>query len=146
MVKKLTILLAILVASVACGGESSSGSGQTLLVTDGSAERRYSVEELEKLASAEAQFAGVTYVGVPLTLLLSDAGLDPSGAAAVKATASDGFTANYGPNLIARPDTLVAYAQTDGPLSDDDGAFRMVLPDQEGKMNPRHLVELRIIP
>ena len=47
---------------------------------------------------------------------------------------------------FSREDTLVAYARVDGPLAEDEGAFRMVLPDQEGKMNPRQLVEIIAIP
>jgi hypothetical protein len=60
--------------------------------------------------------------------------------------ASDGFTANYESALFSREDTLVAYATVDGPLGEEDGAFRMVLPNQEGKMNPRDLVEIIAIP
>jgi hypothetical protein len=54
----------------------------------------------------------------------------------------DGFTQLR----IHREDTLVAYARVDGPLGEDEGSFRMVLPDQEGKMNPRELVEIIAIP
>jgi hypothetical protein len=64
----------------------------------------------------------------------------------VKATAVDGFSANYEPALFNKEDTLVAYARADGPLAEDEGPFRMVLPDQEGKLNPRQLVEIRAIP
>ena len=72
--------------------------------------------------------------------------LTPTALTAVKAVASDGFTANYESALYAREDTLVAYARVDGPLGEDEGTFRMVLPDQEGKMNPRQLVEIIAIP
>jgi len=85
-------------------------------------------------------------VGVPLTVLLQDAGIDPAALKIVKAVAVDGFSANYESALFAREDTLVAYARADGPLGDDEGSFRMVLPDQEGKLNPRELVEIIAIP
>jgi hypothetical protein len=81
-----------------------------------------------------------------LTALLQDAGCDPQAAKGVKAIASDGFTVNYGPDLFLLPNTLVAYAQVDGPLSADDGTFRMVLPDQEGKLNVRMLATLQVVP
>ena len=93
----------------------------------------------------QAAFREVTYSGVPLSLLLADAGFDPSTLKAVKATAADGFSVNYDPELVNRPDTLVAYGRVDGPLGEDEGTFRMVLPDQEGKLNPRDLVELTVI-
>jgi hypothetical protein len=81
-----------------------------------------------------------------LTALLEDAGIDPTALTAVKAVASDGFTANYESALYSREDTLVAYATLDGPLGEEDGTFRMVLPDQQGKLNPRQLIEIIAIP
>jgi DMSO/TMAO reductase YedYZ molybdopterin-dependent catalytic subunit len=116
------------------------------MVTDGTNEQSYSVDDLKALGAEEAAFQEVTYTGVPLRLLLEDAGFDPASVSAVKATAADGFSANYDPELVNRPDTLVAYARADGPLAEEDGTFRMVLPDQEGKLNPRDLVELRVYP
>ncbi len=83
-------------------------------------------------------------MGVPLASLLQDAGFDPAAVSAVKATASDGFTVNYERDLVNKIDTIVAYSTADGYMTDDDGSFRMVLPGQEGKLNPRHLVELRV--
>jgi DMSO/TMAO reductase YedYZ molybdopterin-dependent catalytic subunit len=85
-------------------------------------------------------------VGVTLTALLADAGIDSASLTAVKAVAGDGFTANYDSSLYAREDTIVAYARVDAPLGEDEGTFRMVLPDQEGKMNPRQLAEIVAIP
>ena len=64
------------------------------------------------------------YVGVPLTVLLTDAGFDPQALKAVKAVAADGFTVNYGPELFLLDDTLLAYGSTDGPLTAEDGTFR----------------------
>ena len=64
----------------------------------------------------------------------------------VKAVAADGFSANYDASLFQKADSLVSYAQADGPLSADDGTFRIVMPGQEGKLNVRQLVEIQIIP
>ena len=80
-----------------------------------------------------------------MAILLQEAGFDPNSVKAVKAVASDGFTVNYDKSQFMRPDFLVAYARADGELSDDDGDFRLVLPDAEGKLNLRMLVELQII-
>lgn len=147
MNKILLVLAGLALLLVACGGTApAAGAGDALLVTDGTTSKTYQVADLQALEQAQATFQDVTYVGVPLAALLADAGFDVGGVAAVKATAVDGFSANYDPALAARPDTLVAYAQADGPLTAEDGAFRMVLPGQEGKMNPRQLVEIRVIP
>ena len=140
-----SILIICLAAAAACSGDTGSADVEALLVTDGTGEQHYSVEDLEELTAEQADFGGITYIGVPLSALLVDAGYDPTMVAAVKATASDGFTVNYDQDLANRSDTLVAYATEGGALSEDDGTFRMVLPDQEGNLNPRHLVELKII-
>ena len=145
MVTRAIILIFCLAAAAACNGDSGGGDVESLLVTDGTDEQHFSVDDLEGIASAQAVFGGVSYVGVPLAALLVDAGYDLAKISAVKATAEDGFTANYGLDLVNRSDTLVAYATGDGALTEDDGTFRMVLPDQEGNLNPRHLVEIKII-
>ncbi len=131
----------------ACGSSepAATTAANLLVVTDGSTQKSYAADGLKSLASVEAAFKGVTYQGVPLTTLLQDAGFDPQAAKAVKAIASDGFSVNYNPELFLLDDTLVAYAQADGPLSADDGTFRMVLPDQEGKLNVRMLATLQVV-
>jgi hypothetical protein len=145
MKKLYWLILAALLAGLLAGcSQETTDPGDVLIVTDGASEQSYSVDDLEALGAEEAAFRDISYIGVPLGLLLEDAGFDPVGVSAVKATATDGFSANYDPGLVNRPDTLVAYAQADGPLAEEDGKFRMVLPDQEGKLNPRDLVELRV--
>ena len=141
---KLVLLLAVLLFFVSCSSETSTPIRPALLVTDGTTEKSYGVEDLEAMEASQAEFQEVAYVGVKLSTLLQDAGFNPESVRAVKATADDGFTANYDPDLVNREDTLVAYARVDGPLSEEDGHFRMLLPDQEGKLNPRRLVELRV--
>jgi len=88
----------------------------------------------------------VIYVGVTLTALLQDAGIDPTALKAVKAVASDGFSANYEPALFTLADTILAYATTTGDLSAEEAPFRMVLPAEGGKLNPRMIVEILAIP
>ena len=145
MKRYLFLLLALLGLLIGCA-QDSPAAGDTLIVTDGETERSYTVSDLEALAAEQATFLEVAYTGVPLGLLLRDAGFDPAGLSAVKATAADGFSANYDPELVNRPDTLVAYAQAGGSLAAEDGTFRMVLPGQEGRLNPRDLVELLVYP
>jgi hypothetical protein len=143
MKREVAVLVVLLGLLVGCSQDSPQ-SGSVLTVTDGSSEHSYNVEDLEALGSEQAAFRDVSYIGVPLGLLLQDAGFDPANVRAVKATAADGFSANYDPELANRSDTLVAYGRIDGPLADDEGTFRMVLPGEEGKLNPRDLVKLRV--
>lgn len=140
------VLLLLSFLAVACSEQAPAPAGGILTVTDGEVEKSYTVEDLENMEASQADFREVSYVGVVLSTLLHDAGFEPDGLSAVKATAEDGFTANYSPELVNKLDTLVAYARVGGPLAEDEGDFRMVLPDQEGKLNPRQLVELRVYP
>ena len=70
---------------------------------------------------------------------------DPAQVKAIKAVATDGFTVNYDMSQVLADDVIVAYATADGELSADDGSFRMVLPNAEGKLNVRMLAELQVI-
>ena len=150
MKHSLLILIAVTVLALslaACGSaeQTATTDDSVLVVTDGSSEKRYTVDDLKALPAAEATFSEVTYVGVPMTVLLTDAGFDPQALKAVKAVAVDGFTVNYGPELFLLDDTLLGYGSTDGPLTAEDGTFRMVLPEQEGKLNVRMLVKLQVV-
>lgn len=152
--KKISILLlvlAVLLSACAQAAKEESkapqggAAGTVLTVKGGDQEKTYSVEQLKALGAAQAEFKGVTYTGITLSALLKDAGFDPAQAQAVKAVAVDGFTANYEPELFTKADTLVAYATADGELTEEDGAFRMVLPGQEGRLNVRQLVEIQVV-
>jgi hypothetical protein len=136
------ILLALLL--VACSSTAPQGDGDILRVTDGTSEKSFSVADLEKLPVTESTFNEVTYKGVLLGTLLEEAGFSPGDLSAVKAIATDGYSVNYDSGLFTREDVIVAYATTEGPLTEDDGTFRMVLPGEEGKLNVRMLVELNV--
>lgn len=146
MKRFMLVTLTLALALAACAPQASESAAPVLKVSDGNVEKTYTADDLKALGESQVNFKGVAYVGVPLTVLLEDAGIDPTALTAVKAVASDGFTANYDSSLYAREDTLVAYARADGPLGEEEGSFRMVLPDQEGKLNPRDLVEIIAIP
>jgi len=146
MKRFLIVTFVIALALSACAPQTQDPAAPVLKVSDGNVEKTYTADDLKALEASQADFKGVTYVGVQLTVLLADAGIDPNALTIVKAVASDGFTANYESALYSREDTLVAYATVDGPLGEEDGSFRMVLPDQEGKLNPRQLVEIIAIP
>jgi hypothetical protein len=136
------ILLTLLL--VACSSTAPQDGGDVLRVTDGTTEKSFSVADLEKLPVTEAAFNEITYKGVLLGTLLEEAGFSPGDLSVVKATASDGYSVNYDSGLFTREDVIVAYATVDGPLTEDDGTFRMVLPGEEGKLNLRLLAELKV--
>ena len=146
MKRFLLLVLIFALALGACAPMAQEPAANILKVSNGTIEKTYTADDLKALGEVQSTFKDVTYVGVTLTALLAGAGIDTASLTAVKAVASDGFTVNYDSSLYAREDTIVAYARADGPLGDDEGSFRMVLPDQEGKMNPRQLTEIVAIP
>lgn len=142
--------LMLLVALTACGGQNdpvdTADAGDNGVPTLVVGTESYTAADLEAMTQTEATFNEVTYVGVPVAELLSAAGFDLASVKAVKAVASDGYTVNYEPSQLTGANVIVAYAQVDGPLTADDGDFRMVLPDAEGSMNARMVVELQVVP
>lgn len=152
--KRLTILALFLCTIIvtACTSpnspatqDSSSTETPTLVISGGEISKSYTRTDLETLPATQAAFKDVTYVGVTVTTLLQDAGFDPAQLKAVKAVASDGYAVNYDPGQIFADDIILAYARADGDLTKDDGNFRLVLPNAEGKLNARMLVELQAI-
>jgi hypothetical protein len=145
--KRILFILSVLTLMVsACATKSTTTPGDTLLVSQGDVEKSYKLADLQALEAVQETFKDVTYIGVPLTVLLADAGFNPAGLSAVKAVASDGYSVNYDPALFNLPDTMLAYARADGPLTDTEAPFTMVLPGQEGKMNPRMVVKIIALP
>ncbi len=146
----LAILIGLILSITACGegnanppGEASTGA-PILTVTDGDSSKTYTVADLQALPVSESSFRDVAYTGVALSVLLQDAGSDPATIQAVKAIAGDGFASNYESELVNKPDTLVSYARADGPLAEEEGPFRMVIPGDDGKVNVRQLTSLQV--
>ncbi|MBN2472921.1 MAG: molybdopterin-dependent oxidoreductase [Anaerolineae bacterium] len=145
------ILSALVLMLAACASEATPEAGapaadpEVLTLVDGETEKAYTREALEALPQTPATFLDVEYVGVAIGDLLADAGVDPEGMRALKAIAIDGYTVNYEPALFLREDVILAYAQADGPLTADDGNFRMVLPGEEGNMNARMVMTLEAV-
>jgi hypothetical protein len=149
--KHKTILILALFAWILAGcaspaQQAAPATGDSLLVSGGDAPKSYTRADLETLPAAQATFNDVTYLGVSVADLLKDAGFDPQAVRALKAVASDGYAVNYDPSQFLGADVIVAYARPDGDLAEEDGAFRMVLPNAEGKLNLRMLAELQVIP
>lgn len=144
-----TLIAAMLVLAAcapAAGQDTSATTEAALLVSAGDTQKSFSAEDLETLPASESTFKDVAYKGATVSALLEALSIDPGSVKAVKAVASDGYAVNYDPAQVLRDNVIVAYALADGgPLTADDGDFRMVLPDEEGKLNARMLAELQII-
>ena len=145
LVLSIALLSACASSSTPAPQNAAATAAPSLLVSGGDISKSYTRADLEALASSQATFKDVVYKGVTLAVLLQDAGIDPTKAKAVKAEASDGFTVNYDPSQVLVDGVILAYARADGDLTADDGAFRMVLPGAEGKLNPRQLAKLQIV-
>ena len=134
-------VIALLALLPAC---QTAPEAAILTVGDGTTTASYTAAELRELPAVEASANGETYVGVPLAALLEDAGFDPGAASAVTAVAADDFSATYTAEQVNRPDTLVAYARRNGTLAGDEQPFRMVLPDERGRLNVRMLSRIEV--
>lgn len=143
--KRMAILLVLIsLMLAACGGGDVAEVEELTLTVDGVEEATYSVSDLERMAEAQSEFEGTTYVGVPLVTVLEETGVELAQVSMVKAVAADGYSMSYGEELYSRDDVLVAYAAADGELAAEDGTFRMVLPGEEGKLNVRMLAGLEV--
>jgi|GEM_PF-500501 hypothetical protein len=152
--RRLTILVFILsIVLLSACASSNNPAGQdpadtttsSLVVSGGEISKTYTRADLEALPASQAIFNEITYQGVTISTLIQDAGFDPALVKAIKVVASDGFTVNYDTSQVLVDEVILAYARPDGELAEDDGAFRMVLPGAEGKLNARMLVELQVI-
>lgn len=149
MKKIITILFALLLL-VACASNSGQDTDMPddaiLFVTIGDVQETFALKDLQALPSVDVSFNGVLYKGVTIPTLLDAVSVSPDSLKALKAVAADGYSVNYDPMQILKDNVLVAYALADGSsLSADDGNYRMVLPDEEGKLNLRMLAEIQIL-
>ena len=108
MKRFLMLMIVLVLALTACAPKAEEPAAAVLKVSDGTTSKTYTADDLKALGAVQASFKGVTYVGVTLTALLQDAGIDPANLSAVKAVAADGFSANYDASFYAAVDTIVA--------------------------------------
>ena len=142
----LVVLLLSACAPAATVATEAPVAPTALLVTVGENQQSFTLEALQALPVTEASFKGVAYKGVKMSDLLTAAGVSLDGIKAIKGVATDGYTVNYDTAQILKDNVIMAYALADGsPLTADDGTFRLVLPDEEGKLNLRMLAELQIV-
>lgn len=143
---KRLLLLLLGTLLVACGSQQPADDDAKLMVVAGDSETSYTRADLEALTTTNVEADGATYTGVALADLLREAGATPEDLQTVEAVASDGFSATYEPDLFLNPQTIVAYATLDGDLAEDERPFRMVVPDQPGRMNVRMLARIEAGP
>jgi hypothetical protein len=139
-------MLVILLLTACNGGVTTQAFEEILTLSDGTTTKMYTLSDLQALGASQASFNEVAYIGVVLSDLLVDAGFNPGDIRAVKVTAVDNYSVNYEAEIFTRADVLVAYERVDGPLIDDELPFRMVIPDGEGKINVRQIIDILVIP
>jgi hypothetical protein len=146
MKSSLLILLTVLLTAslIACGGQDPFAAEATLTVRGDDVDRTYSTSDLRTFPLAQATVDGISYVGVPLTMLLEDAGFSLHQIELVMAVAADEFSATYESELFLRQDTIVAYERVDGDLAREEQPFRMALSGQPGRLNVRMLSRIEV--
>ncbi len=140
------LVLASLLSAAALGCTPSTVAPEdaTLIIVSDGRDNELSYSDIKTMSSTNVEVGGVTYVGVTIAGLLADVGVDAGEVAGITAIASDGFSATYEPELFLGEQTIVAYATADGALPADEQPFRMVLPDQPGRMNVRMLARIEV--
>ncbi|MFC2063465.1 molybdopterin-dependent oxidoreductase [Chloroflexota bacterium] len=149
--KKILITLIVMMVLAGCGAsamqETTLLPEPVLTIVNGDNETIYTVQDLQALPSNVSSFNEIDYMGVSIKVLLEEVGVILDDISAVKAVATDGYSVNYEPTQLLPDDVLVAYSLADGnSMAEDEGIFRMVLPDQEGNQNLRMLSRIVIIP
>lgn len=141
------LFLVLIVALVGCTSTDATPppAGATILTVNGAdIEKTYTLEQLQGLPVTHVESDDGSFVGVRLTDILTDASYDPDQITSVRVIAQDGFSSTYDSALFTREDTVLAYAREGGNLNDDEQPLRMVLPGQEGRMQPRQVVSIEV--
>ena len=90
------------------------------------------------IVNGKGEKSDIDTQGVPLEDVIKNAGFDPSGAAAVKVTADDEFSAELSGDELNEADK--AYL-----VGEDDGSMRLVVfGDSNAKRNVRNVVSVDI--
>jgi hypothetical protein len=142
-VRVVLALVAVLLVSVACGGqEAEMGGGEAALSISGnvSSEKSWTMNDLESMDTMDVDYTDkdgetTTYTGVPLSAILEDAGVG-SDATTVTFVASDDYSAETELSEIEGcANCIVGF---------DDGSLRMVMPDFSGKLQVKNVIEIQV--
>jgi hypothetical protein len=141
------ILMALLIVTAACGPEATPPPADEpiLTVTSAEGDTTYTLAELQAMPASNIESDDGAFVGVTLTDLLAAAGFEDTAAIAeVRAIASDGFSSTYDESYFTREDAVLAYARQAGDLNSDELPLRMVIPGEEGRMQPRQITTIEV--
>ncbi len=145
--KYVLLLLILIVAFVGCSPNNPTppAAGDIILTVSGAdKEKTYTLEQLRGLSETNVESDDGSFVGVRLADLLVDAGYALDQITSVRVIALDDFSSTYDSELLNREDTVLAYARKDSDLNGDELPLRMVLPGQEGRMQPRQVKSIEV--
>lgn len=152
MKKSSKIIIAVIAALIALtavlavihSAARTEVSGGALLVSCGGEKKYVDINSLDavpvqgSVVNGKGEKSDVDTQGVPLADVIKNAGFDPSGAAAVKVTADDEFSAELSGDELNEAGK--AYL-----VSEDDGSMRLVVfGDSNAKRNVRNVVSVDI--
>lgn len=137
------IALTAVLAVIHSAARTEVPDGALLVSCDG--EKKYvDINSLDavpvqgSVVNGKGEKSDIDTLGVPLAVVIKNAGFDPSGAAAVKVTADDEFSAELSGDELNEAGK--AYL-----VSEDDGSMRLVVfGDSNAKRNVRNVVSVDI--
>ena len=145
---KFALLIAIAIAVVSCNPAPAAtppaADEAILTVQAGEAEQTFTLADLQAMPATEVESDDGAFVGVSLSALLAEAGFELDAVSAVSAVAVDGFSSSYDTAMFTREDAVLAYARADGDLNGDEQPLRMVIPGEEGRMQPRQVNRIEV--
>lgn len=145
--KKLFFILILFMTLVGCSSNEATppAADDTILTVSGAdIEKTYTLEQLQSLPETNVESDDGRFIGVRLVDLLVDAGYDVDTITSVRVVAVDGFSSTYNTDLFQGEDTVLAYAREDSDLNGDELPTRMVIPGQEGRMQPRQVKSIEV--
>lgn len=144
---RLSVLLVLATLIAACGGGAQTpppADAAILTITGGADDQTYTLEQLEALAAVDITSDDGDFVGARLSDLLADAGFDLETIETVRVRAVDGFSVSYNADYFMREDAVLAYTRAEGDLTGEELPLRMVIPGEEGRMQPRMINRIDI--
>lgn len=152
MKKSSKIIIAVIAALIALtavlaivhSATRTEVSDGALLVNCGGEKKYVDLKSLDtvpvqgSVVNGKGEKSDIDTQGVPLADVIKNAGFDPSGAAAVKVTADDEFSAELSGDELNEAGKVYL-------ISEDDGSMRLVVfEDSNAKRNVRNVVSVEI--
>ena len=142
----LVLLIVIFVGcSPATDATPLAGDVTVLTISGSDIEQTYTLEQLQAMTKCRSESDDGAFVGVCLHALLTETGFELSRIETVRVLAIDGFSSTYEEALFTRDDAILAYSRDDGDLLADEQPLRMVIPGEEGRMQPRQVSAIEVV-